>query len=255
MRRYVATSWLAIVMAITAGATRTAAAETPQAVATRVVQGEYRSEGIANGERRGGEHFQLVVNSDGTRTLSISSDLAWRNSWFTVVLRSAADFRPLEAYVSYWSGGRYKGSGHFLVKGERMLAESNGPDSGRQTREMALPACFSIGTHPVSADGWHTANLDASNLATSKTAKRPLQLYSVDASADTTKPVLGTLVPLEVEYLGDETIEVPAGRFTTQRYQLAGMNNLWVYGADRIVIRSELPARGLRYVLTSLNAR
>jgi hypothetical protein len=33
------------------------------------------------------------------------------------------------------------------------------------------------------------------------------------------------------------------------------MNDLWVYGADRIVIRSELPTRGLRYVLTSMSAR
>lgn len=247
-------SVLSMLMVVTASAAQPVSPPISQAVAVRVVQGEYRSEGVAGGERRGSEYFQLVVNSDGSRTLSISSDLTWRNSWFTVVLRSAADFRPLEAYVNYWSGGRYKGSGHFVVEGERMLAESNGPDSGRQQQETAIPEHFSIGTHPVSADGWHTAALEASNRATSKNT-RQLQLYSVEASADSAKPVLGTLVPLEVEYLGEETIEVPAGRFATQRYRLAGMNDLWVYGADRIVIRSELPRRGLRYVLTSMSAR
>lgn len=251
MKVFFTTLLLTLVTAATARAAETAPAAAPlPVVAARVVDGEYRSVGIAGGERRGGERFHLVVHSDGTRTLSISSDLTWRNSWFTVVLQSAANFRPLEAYASYWSGGRYKGSGHFLVQGERLFAESNGPDSGRQQQETAVPVRFSMGTHPVSADGWHTADLD-----TSTPTKRQFQLYSVEASADTAKPVLGTLVPLEVEYVGEEIIEVPAGRFTTQRYRLAGMNDLWVHGTDRIVIRSELPARGLRYVLTSLNAR
>jgi len=252
MNRLVAVSLLVIVTIATAAArvAETGSPKTAPAAAARVVQGEYRSEGIAGGERRGGEYFQLVVHSDGTQTLSSSSDLSRRNSLFTVVLRSAADFRPLEVYANYWSSGRYKGSGHFLVQGEHLFAESNGPDSGRQQQETAVPVRFSIGTHPVSADGWHTPDLDTAN-----PKKGQFQLYSVEASADTTKPVLGALVPLEIEYMGEETIEVPAGRFTTQRYRLAGMNDLWVYGADRIVIRSELPARGLRYVLTSLSAR
>jgi len=219
-------------------------------VAARVIDGEYRSEGIAAGERRGGERFQLVVHADGSRTLSISSDLTWRNAWFTVVLRSAADFRPLEAYASYWSAGRYKGSGHFSVDGSRLLAVSTGPESGRQTQEIEVPQRFSMGTHPVSADGWHTAGI----IAASPT-KRQFPIYSVEAGADLAKPVLGTLVSLEVEYLGEETIEVPAGRFVAGRYRLAGMNDLWVHGPDRLVIRSDLPARGLRYVLTTLQVR
>jgi len=252
MNRLVAVSLLVIVTIATAAArvAETGSPKTAPVAAARVVQGEYRSEGIAGGERRGGEYFQLVVHSDGTQTLSSSSDLSRRNSLFTVVLRSAADFRPLEVYANYWSSGRYKGSGHFLVQGEHLFAESNGPDSGRQQQETAVPVRFSIGTHPVSADGWHTPDLDTAN-----PKKGLFQLYSVEASADTTKPVLGALVPLEIEYMGEETIEVPAGRFTTQRYRLAGMNDLWVYGADRIVIRSELPTRGLRYVLRSLSAR
>ena len=201
-----------------------------QAVASRVVRGEYRNETIAGAERRGEENFELVVFADGSRTLSISSDLSARQAWFTVVLRAAADFRPLEAYASYWTGGGYKGSGRFIVEGEKLLADSSGPMTGQQKSESRVPAMFSIGTHPVS-------------------------LYSVEASADRTKPVLGNLVTLDIEYLGEETIEVPAGKFATQRYRIAGMNDLWIHGTDRIVIRSDLPARGTRYVLTSLQSR
>lgn len=216
----------------------------------RVISGEYRNETIAEGARRGGERFELAVHVDGSRTVSISSDLTSRNAWFTVVLRSAADFRPLEAYADYWNGGVHKGSGLFRVEGERVFAESRGKTSGVQRSETVVPARFSIGAHPVSADGWHTASHDAT-----KPGKQQISLYSVEAGADPAKPVLGTLVSLDIEFLGEETIEVPAGRFETRRYRLAGMNDLWVHGPERIVVKSELPARGLRYVLTSLQTR
>lgn len=216
----------------------------------RVISGEYRNETIAEGARRGGERFELAVHVDGSRTLSISSDLTSRNAWFTVVLRGTADFRPLEAYADYWNGSVHKGSALFRVEGERVMAESRGKTSGVQRSETVVPMRFSIGSHPVSADGWHTANHDPA-----RPGKQAVALYSVEAGADPAKPVLGTLVSLDIEYIGDETIDVPAGRFETRRYRLAGMNDLWVYGPDRIVIKSELPARGLRYVLTALQTR
>ena len=45
---------------------------------------------------------------------------------------------------------------------------------------------------------------------------------------------------------------VPAGTFDAQRFRLAGLNDLWVYGPDRLVVKSELPRRGIRYVLVAL---
>lgn len=219
------------------------------AAVARHWSGEYLNETIESGERRGSEKFDLLVHPDGSRTLSISSDMTTRNAWFTVVLRNDANFRPLEATAFYWNGGRYKGSGHFVISNDILKAESNGPVSGRQTSDTLLPARFSIGLHPVSGDGWHTAQHDPHG-----EPKQTISLYSVEASADLNKPVLGTLLPLQIEYIGEENIEVPAGRFSTRRYRLAGMNDLWVHGDERIVVRSDLPARGLRYVLTRLDS-
>ncbi len=218
------------------------------AAVVRHWSGEYRNESIATGERRGSEKFDLLVHPDGSHTLSITSDMTARHAWFTVVLRQDSNFRPLEASAFYWNGGRYKGSGHFLVTDETVQAQSNGPVSGRHHQQSKVPARFSLGLHPVSADGWHTALHDPKG-----TARQTISLYSVEASADLTKPVLGALLPLQIEFVGDETIEVPAGRYATKRYRLAGMNDLWVHGEERIVIRSDLPARGLRYVLTRLS--
>lgn len=217
------------------------------AVTYRIV-GEYRNETFDDRALRGSERFELLVHPNGSRTVSISTDLAARGAIFMVVLRVAADFRPLEAFANYWNGGALKGSGHFVIDGNTLLARSTGP-AGINERTTEVPARFSIGAHPVSADGWHTASHDKAG----ESAQR-VQLYSIEAGSDPTKPVLGTLVPLEVEYLGEEIVDVPAGRFTTQRYRLAGMNDLWVTGEDRIVVKSEIPVRKLRYVLTSLSA-
>lgn len=239
--------WVGVLLALISTATAMA---TDNGATLRVLSGEYRNETMVDSARRGSERFELAVHVDGSRTLSISSDLTSRNAWFTVVLRGAADFTPLEAYADYWNGGVHKGRGFFRLEDGRMFAESRGQRSGLQRSETAVPSRVSIGAHPVSADGWHTASHDPS-----RTGKQQIALYSVEAGADPAKPVLGTLVSLDIDYLGEETIEVPAGRFITQRYRLAGMNDLWVHGPDRIVIKSELPARGLRYVLTSLQTR
>lgn len=214
-------------------------------LAYRVV-GEYRNESIDDGSTRGYERFELSRHPDGSRTLVVSTDLTARGALFTLVLRATSGFRPIEAFANYWNAGIFKGSGHFVVEGEAVLARSTGP-AGLQERRTPMPVRFSIGAHPVSADGWHTASHDAAG-----PSRQLVTMYSVDAGADPSKPVLGTAVNLEIEYLGVETVDVPAGRFEARRYRLAGMNDLWVATEDRLVVKSELPARKLRYVLTSL---
>ena len=216
----------------------------PNASITRRVEGVYRYETLSDGRVRGEERFQLFVHPDGSRTLSIWHDLAARNAQFTVVLRNAADFRPLDAFVSYWNGGRFKGAAHFLVDGGALTAISRGP-AGVVPQRTEVPAVFSIGTHPVAGDGWHTAGYDSQ-----RGGLQTLNLYSLEAGIDVSKPVLGTLRPLTVENLGIETVDVPAGRFEAQRWRLSGVNDLWVVGPDRVVVKSVIGARDLQYVLT-----
>ncbi len=215
----------------------------PNAAIVRRAAGTYRYETISDGRLRGEERFQLFVHPDGSRTLNVWHDLAARNAQFTVVLRNAADFRPLEAFVSYWNAARFKGSAHFLVDGAIVTVTSRGP-YGLVPQRLEVPAVFSIGTHPVAGDGWHTAGYDPA-----RGGVQSLQLLSVEAGTDFTKPVHGTVVPLSVERLGEETVEVPAGRFDAVRWRLSGVNDLWLVGEDRLVVKSVIAARDLQYVL------
>lgn len=229
-----------------AGAARAPAVEEntgPNTVITRRASGTYRYETIASGRHRGTERFELMAHPDGSRTLLMWHDLAARNAQFTVVLRNDAQLRPLEAFVSYWNGGRFKGSAHFLVEGTRLTAQASGP-AGVIPQATVVPPWFSIGTHPVAGDGWHTAGYDAA-----RGGEQVSTLYSLEAGTDPMKPVLGTLLPLKLERLGDETVEVPAGRFAATHWRVAGVNDLWVVGPDRLVVKSVIPARDLQYLL------
>ena len=215
----------------------------PNAAIVRRASGTYRYETLSDGRRRGEERFQLLAHPDGSRTLLMWHDLAARNAQFTVVLRNDADFRPLEAFVSYWNAGRFKGSAHFRVDGAQVAAQASGP-AGVVSQATQVPAWFTIGTHPVAGDGFHTAGFDGA-----RGGEQLVTLYSVEAGTDPAKPVLGTPLPLKLERIGDEIVEVPAGRFAATRWRVAGVNDLWVVGPDRLVVKSVIPARDLQYLL------
>ena len=124
----------------------------PNKAIARRASGVYRYESIKDGRVRGEDRWQFFAHPDGSRTLSMWHDLAARDAQFTVVLRVESSFRPIDAFVSYWNAGLFKGSAHFHVAGNSLLADSFGPYGARH-HTIAVPERFSIGTHPVAADG------------------------------------------------------------------------------------------------------
>ena len=170
-------------------------------------------------------------------------DLAARNAQFTVVLRVAPSFRPVDEFDSYWNGGKFEGSAPFHIDGNQFIANSFRPYGARQ-QTIEVPEKFSLGSRPVASDGWHIWTLDPA-----QPGAQTSTLYAVEASADPSKPVLGTLQSLQVEKVGPETITVPAGQFATIHYRLSGLNDLWITPQDRFGVKSVIAARGLKYVL------
>jgi len=214
----------------------------------RKISGHYQYTTLSDGTNRGEEKFQLMVHPDGSRTMMIWHDLAAKDAQFSVLLRVAENFRPLSAYVSYWVESGYKGHTLFSVSDEQVTARASGP-TGDQVQVLDVPEYFSIGTHPVSADGWHlwyADKLPADNAA--------INLYSLEASADLKKPILGTLVQMPIEIVGPEIVETPAGRFDTTHYRMMGATDLWVTGEDRLLVRMVQSRFDREYVLTELQS-
>ncbi len=192
---------------------------------------------------RGWERFHMNAYADGSRTMTIWHDLKARNAQFTVVLRVGPDFRPLETFLSYWVAEGFKGSTLIRVDGDTLTASASGP-AGLFEQSVDVPNVFSIGTHPVSADGWHLWG-DSGAVGDTQTA----QLYSMEASADVSKPPLGTLRDLPFTRLGEETVTVPAGTFETLHYDLMG-SKIWITKQDRLMVRMVNERFDLEYVLT-----
>jgi len=224
-----------------------AAAELPaNASIERKISGHYSYTTLEERTPRGEEAFQLFVHPDGSRTIMIWHDLAAKDAQFSVVLRADASFRPQSAYVSYWVANGFKGHTLFSVADDTVTMTNTGP-AGQTVSTVEVPQQFSIGTHPVAADGWHLWYTDKDVASAGA-----LDLLSVEASADLDKPVLGMLVKMPYEIVGTEVIETPAGEFDTTHYRLLGATDLWVHGEDRLLIRMAQPRFDRLYELTEL---
>ena len=219
----------------------------PNGSILRWAEGAYQYLGD-NGEReRGIEKFRMNVHPDGTRTLIMWHDLYARNLQYSVILRVEENFRPLQAFANFWTENGYKGSTFITVKGDTMETITHGP-VGQVTQAIDVPHGLSIGSHPVSGDGWHMWHVDPD----AEGVQRSGALYGIESSGDLSKPPLGALTYMPMEVMGEETVTVPAGTFETTKYRLAGRTLVWVTMPDRIVVKMNNSGRGHDYVLTRL---
>lgn len=215
----------------------------PNANILRWAAGTYAYTTLSAPRDRGWERFHMNVYADGSRTMNMWHDLKARSAQFTVIHRVEANFRPIETFVSYWVANGFKGSTIIRVDGDTLTASASGP-AGHHDQTVAVPDTFSVGTHPVSADGWHLWS-DNGETGVDQSSK----IYSMEASADVTKPPLGTLRDLAFKRIGEETITVPAGTFETIHYDLSG-SQVWITKKDRLMVRMVNERFDRDYVLT-----
>lgn len=228
-------------------AAQTGDTEGPNSNIVRWAHGTYAYTTLSEPRDRGWERFHMNVYADGSRTMNMWHDLKARSAQFTVIHRVEANFRPIETFVSYWVANGFKGSTLIRVEDETLTASARGP-AGQHDQTLDVPAVFSVGTHPVSADGWHLWS-DSGENGTEQSSK----IYSMEASADATKPPLGTLRDLAFKRIGEETITVPAGTFDTIHYDLSG-SQVWITKEDRLMVRMVNERFDRDYVLTSFKS-
>ena len=111
----------------------------PNTNIVRWSKGKILFQTLSDQRQRGTEDWHLMVHPDGSRTLQMVNDIYATNSMHMTVLRVANDFRPVEAYISYWTQNGFKGSGIFTVSGNKLDAIVTGP-TGRVTRLMPNPS-------------------------------------------------------------------------------------------------------------------
>ncbi|MEM1091534.1 MAG: hypothetical protein AAF552_01300 [Pseudomonadota bacterium] len=169
------------------------------------------------GHERGRESFIVTVHGDGARTLRAHCEIDDAPS----VLRDVTvswdkNWRPLDCFNRLTIADKFEGTAWFRFTDRVAECESYNQRDGRLSQRMELdqPVPW-LGTHPLVADGMCFAVFDQSG---PKKQYFPNMMLTSPDHRGATGPLLFK-VGFGLEYLGDETIEVPAGTFDCHKFQ------------------------------------
>jgi hypothetical protein len=207
----------------------------------------------STGEERGREDWSLTRNCDGTvtmRCLAMTDDSKLVRD---VIYTRRKEGRPVDAFIRLQAANRLIGSGYFRVQDGAMNVIADGNETGHSVQRLTVPEdLFSIATHAVMLDGWMYFNYD--RLIGGEQLR---MFYNTSTRLDGADGPLGRMATCRVKMIGEEEVEVPAGKFKAMRFQMDSDNlefptsSLWVAGEDKILLRCDWHELDFEYVLTA----
>lgn len=164
------------------------------------------------GQERGRESFIITVHTDGKRTLRAHCEIDDPPTVLRdVVLSLDADNYPLDCFVRLTIDDRFEGSGWMRFSENHAETESFNINDGRISQRLDLEQRTRwLASHPIAGDAMAFSIFDLGN-GPGKTFFPDMMVTSPDHRG-ATGPLLFKL-GFGIEYLGDETITVPAGTF------------------------------------------
>jgi hypothetical protein len=181
---------------------------------------------------RGREHFRLTRNMDGQTTLSCYCEIDEPAPTVQreVIYTMDAYGRPQECFVRIALNQRWIGSGWYRFNEHEIVLECDSAASGRTTQRVAIAETYDgFGTHPISADAYMTRLIDC------KLGPRRKKLVCYLPSSDHRGAEAPTIARVEItlEYLGEESIDVPAGRFDCRHFRFVDDREIEGMGGKR----------------------
>lgn len=194
------------------------------------------------GVERGRESFRLDVHRDGSRVLAAHSEIDDAPAVVRDVnLRVDVDNLPQECFVRIAVGGQFRGSGWFNFNATEAQCESITTVEGRISQRFPLQA-------PLSAFGNHAIINDACAMSLYDLTQGPgkqhfFMLLSSPDHRGATGPMLYP-VQLAIEYVGEEEIDVIAGRFKARHFRILDVGmpeehpdyDLWVTADEHYIL-------------------
>lgn len=206
----------------------------------------YLTDGVGE---EGREWFSVTVQPNGERTLRAQCEMDNDRLLRDVVLTVDAEWRPRDAFLRLTVDGRLVGSSWFRFTDHSAECQGFTSRDGRLAQRLEqTDRIHSFGTHSLHGDAWVVARLRSFR-------GRP-EDFAIASFASSTLPNGGSgpvLIPLAAGFsrihdLGDDTIEVPGGRFATRhiRIDVPGVDDfdVWAGGEDCLPVR--LRSDGLR---------
>ena len=194
------------------------------------------------GAERGRESFRMDIHRDGSRVIAAHSEIDDAPAVIRDVnLRVDAANLPQECFVRIAVGGQFRGSGWFAFTPDQAQCEAMTTIEGRVSQRFALDA-------PLRAFGNHAIINDSYAMSLYDLSKGPgrQQFFMLLSSPDhrgATGPMLYP-VELAIEYVGEQDIEVVAGRFRARHFRILDVGmpeehpdyDLWVTADDDYVL-------------------
>ncbi len=197
------------------------------------------------------ERFTLTANPDGTRTLRTLTRSPRGDLLRDVTQTVAADWTFLEAYGRLFLGGRCIGSIARQRVGDQLESRLWRPGEAPDLAVFPAPRTLVVGYHPVMGDAWKANFYDRS-----RGGIQALTTLSVSNTWNGSSLEHGTPRESTMEFLGEETITVPAGTFLTEHLvwhtRIDNDLHIWRHGPHNLLVQLTAPERQTVYQLGAL---
>ena len=188
----------------------------------------------------GFETFAITPAKDGARSLVSHCELEFDGLRVCrdIIQSVHPDWHPIEGYVRLMVDEAFRGSAWYRFTDAECECEAFSVRDGRISQRFPLNRrpMRGLGTHAVQADAWNVAVLDWSKGPHREDFENNVMVsvHHLGATGPAIQPTTSGL-----EYVGEETITVPAGTFECRHVRYVGMvtNNhppydLWVTKAE-----------------------
>lgn len=198
------------------------------------------------------ESFIVTTNPDGSHTAQTVTRFPGNSLVRHVMQTVNSEFMPMDGYLRLFVGSEYQGNLVRRVVGDEVTSLLIPPDGSPIQRDI-LPggSDLVLGYHPTTVEGWKFTKCDHAVSGT-----QHVRILTTSATWNGGQMSHGREVTLAIEYIGEEEIEVPAGKFVCDHYlwhtgAIDADIEVWTTGQDRICARVIGHAKGVTYELAT----
>ena len=203
------------------------------------------------------ERFILTANPDGSRTLRTVTRSPKGDLLRDVNQMVATDWRPIEVTGRLVFKNEFQGTVMRRVIGDKIHSYVWTPGSPMDYQEIDAPPKMTLGFHPIFHDAWKMSYLDLGSRE-----YQPILTHTVSNTWNGKSLGHGQKLTGQVRFEGSESLTVPAGTFTCERFtwmtSFGKELHVWRYGPHHIFMKMFVAAgdkAGSIYELATLEEK
>lgn len=170
------------------------------------------------GQERGREYFTMTRHTDGKLTIRAQCEIDEPNPTVLrdVIYSVDENDRPMDCLIRLTVGDKFMGAGMFRFTADEIECESYGPSIGRLSQKLPTGGYYEgFGTHPIIGDAYMSRCMDVSK----GPHRRALRVFLPSMDHRGATPPQAVASHINLSYMGDETVTVPAGTFECRHFR------------------------------------